>query len=107
MFCISDENERICDLVMDWGVDDDLWEEDDSYPYNLHKLNETRYRVKKLTSKKGKKIEEVKGINEQAKVGETIKCPICGRLFKKKSYQQKFCSISCKDKYHNKRMRYK
>ena len=40
-------------------------------------------------------------INKQAKVGEELICPICGHRFKKKSYQQAFCSTFCKDKYWN------
>lgn len=44
-------------------------------------------------------------LNKKAKVGETIVCPSCGRQFKKKSYQQAFCSNkgrnNCKDSYHN------
>lgn len=40
--------------------------------------------------------------NKLAKVGETIICPICGKTFVKKQYSQAFCSLSCKDKFHNK-----
>lgn len=44
-------------------------------------------------------------LNKQAKVGTTIICPSCGRSFKKRSYQQAFCSNkgknNCKDSYHN------
>lgn len=44
-------------------------------------------------------------LNKKAKVGDTIVCPSCGRQFKKKSYQQAFCSNkgrnNCKDSYHN------
>lgn len=35
--------------------------------------------------------------------GEVVKCPVCGTEFEKKSYQQKFCSLKCKDKHHNKK----
>lgn len=48
-------------------------------------------------------IEEVKAMNADAGVGNELKCPICGKRFVKKSYQQKFCSNDCKVKYHNKR----
>lgn len=40
-----------------------------------------------------------------AKVGTECHCPGCGKKFKKKSYQQKFCSNkgrgNCKDTYWN------
>lgn len=52
--------------------------------------------------------------SKQAKVGTTITCPVCGKRFVKKSYQQAFCSNgnkqknnthlgvkNCKDKYWN------
>ncbi len=40
-------------------------------------------------------------INKSAKVGTEIICPVCGKMFIKKSYQQAFCSTECKDKYWN------
>jgi hypothetical protein len=39
--------------------------------------------------------------NAQKKVGETCACPSCGKNFVKRSYQQKFHSIKCKDIYWN------
>ena len=42
-------------------------------------------------------------INKSASVGEDIICPLCGIHFKKKSYQQAFCSKMCKEKYWNKK----
>ena len=39
--------------------------------------------------------------NKSAKVGELIKCPICGTEFKKKQYSQAFCCTHCKDTYWN------
>jgi hypothetical protein len=50
---------------------------------------------------------EVWNNNASAKVGSKCHCPVCGRNFVKKSYQQKFCpskkgrSSKCKDKYWN------
>lgn len=41
-------------------------------------------------------------INKNAKVGETITCPICGETFIKKQYSQAFCSLKCKNTYWNK-----
>jgi ssDNA-binding Zn-finger/Zn-ribbon topoisomerase 1 len=42
---------------------------------------------------------------EMAKVGTMIRCPVCNKLIKKKSYQHKFCSNrgrgNCKDRYWN------
>lgn len=40
-------------------------------------------------------------LNKSAKVGTEIKCPVCGHVFIKKSYQQAFCCGECKDRYHN------
>ena len=39
--------------------------------------------------------------NKAAKVGETIICPICGKAFTKKQWQQAFCCGTCKDRYWN------
>ncbi len=39
--------------------------------------------------------------NKAAKVGETIICPICGKSFEKKQWQQAFCCNDCKNKYWN------
>lgn len=49
---------------------------------------------------KKKKIKRY-DINKSAKVGTEIICPVCGKRFIKKSYQQAFCSTECKDKYWN------
>lgn len=42
---------------------------------------------------------------KKLKVGVNIECPVCGRVFRKKSYQQAFCSNkgrgNCKDTYWN------
>lgn len=40
-------------------------------------------------------------INKEAKVGETIECPICHTKFTKKQYSQAFCSTRCKDRFWN------
>jgi len=61
-----------------------------------------RYRVNALSNS----IERPKKSNEIAKVGSKCKCPICGNKFEKNYYQQKFCSIRCKNMYHNRRQRY-
>lgn len=39
--------------------------------------------------------------NKAAKVGTVIICPICGKAFVKKSYQQVFDDSKCKDAYWN------
>lgn len=38
---------------------------------------------------------------KDAKIGEEISCPVCGKVFTKKTYQQKFCCTKCKNKYWN------
>lgn len=40
-------------------------------------------------------------INKDAKVGETIECPVCHTQFTKRQYSQAFCSSHCKDKFWN------
>lgn len=42
---------------------------------------------------------------KKAKAGSIIKCagPMCGKKFKKKSYQQAFCCSRCKDQFWNRR----
>ena len=42
-------------------------------------------------------------VNKSAKVNSQIVCPVCGKSFIKKSYQQAFCCGYCKDTYHNRR----
>ena len=61
-----------------------------------------RYRVQSL----GNSQEVPKRRNEKAKVGTECRCPMCGKKFVKKVYQQKFCCIKCKNNYHNKRQVY-
>lgn len=51
-------------------------------------------------------IESPKKRNEKSKVGSYCRCPMCGKKFIKKVYQQKFCCIKCKNNYHNKRQIY-
>ena len=44
-------------------------------------------------------------LNKSKKIGEEIKCTICGKALKKKTKQQAFCGgrgdTKCKDKYWN------
>jgi hypothetical protein len=40
-------------------------------------------------------------LNKKAKVGDEIVCPICGKTFIKKQWQQAFCCGSCKDRFWN------
>ena len=65
---------------------------------------EIGYRSRKLKLDNG--IEAPKARNEKAKIGEECRCPMCGKKFIKKSYQQKFCKIKCRNNYHNKRQYY-
>lgn len=39
--------------------------------------------------------------NKEAKVGETITCPVCHTRFRKIQWAQAFCSGHCKDKFWN------
>lgn len=71
--------------------------DDSSYSYQGK-----RYRVKEINNSQ----EAPKRRNENAKVGTECHCPMCGKKFIKKVYQQKFCCIKCKNNYHNKRQVY-
>lgn len=42
-----------------------------------------------------------KNNTQKQQKGKKERCDYCGRHFVKKSYQQRFCSLSCKDNYHN------
>lgn len=64
--------------------------------------NHGRSRYKSLNES----IEAPKGRNTKAKVGESCRCPICHKVFIKRSYQQRFCGNRCRIKYHNKRQFY-
>ena len=39
--------------------------------------------------------------NKEAKVGDTIECPICHTKFVKRQYSQAFCCSQCKDRFWN------
>lgn len=39
--------------------------------------------------------------NKEAKVDETITCPVCHTRFRKIHWAQAFCSAHCKDKFWN------
>lgn len=60
-----------------------------------------RYRVKRINNSQ----EVPKRRNEKAKVGTECRCPMCGKKFAKKVYQQKFAVssvriiITIRDKY--------
>lgn len=41
--------------------------------------------------------------NKNAKVKDTIHCPVCGKAFVKRQYAQAFCCEACKNDYHNQR----
>lgn len=46
-------------------------------------------------------MEEQYYINKSAKVGDEIRCPVCGHTFSKRQYSQAFCCGKCKDTYWN------
>lgn len=102
-------NEPICDIEEDF--------DDDAYDYNYdlsdgfdcdddpHCLTDRPSRFVKRHILPGLHplIEEIRAKNGSAKMGEELRCPMCGKRFIKKSYQQKFCTKGCKITYHNKR----
>lgn len=80
----------------------DIEECRDDYDSHSYSYQSKRYRVKDLNNSQ----EAPKRRNEKAKVGTECRCPMCGKTFVKKVYQQKFCCIKCKNNYHNKRQVY-
>lgn len=108
----SDDYVSEAEALADWEDDncivdeeDDWYDDDFSYTHFRKRCGYPKYagfRKKKL----GKKTEDKKSVNEKSSVGEPCICPICGRTFIKKSYQQKFCGDKCRIKYHNKRKVY-
>ncbi|RGN50054.1 MULTISPECIES: hypothetical protein [unclassified Bacteroides] len=80
----------------------DIEESRDDYDSINYSYQYKRCRVKELSNSQ----EAPKRRNEKAKVGTECRCPMCGKKFVKKVYQQKFCCIKCKNNYHNKRQVY-
>lgn len=85
----------------------EAWFQSDEYDgvYNdtfYEPSNHGRSRYKSLD----KSIEAPKERNTKAKVEESCRCPICHKVFIKKSHQQRFCRDECRIKYHNKRQFY-
>ena len=100
---MSDETDALSDMGSDQEADYYLSLNDDLYNYdkiaNIYKTS----RAKRM--KEQSKRENRYNAAKQAKTGETITCAGCGKGFKKKSYQQAFCSNkgkgNCKDTYWN------
>ena len=67
---------------------------DTIYPYTEEYIDET----KRLEINFMKQLYKD---NSKAKVGTIVECPYCHKRFYKKTYQQKFHSTKCKDKYWN------
>ena len=80
----------------------DIEESRDDYDSINYSYQYKRCRVKELSNSQ----EAPKRRNEKAKVGTECRCPMCGKKFVKKVYQQKFCCIKCKNNYQNKRQVY-
>lgn len=77
--------------------------DDDKYGYSGNIQIEYDYETKErqlddLCEDKERQYE----IAARAKVGTALRCSnLCGRVFTKKVYQQRFCSTRCKDRYWN------
>ncbi|AKU43741.1 hypothetical protein CPT_Merlin95 [Citrobacter phage Merlin] len=69
---------------MGYGLDED-WEYEDEEELG------TRYSIMKIVYER----------NASAKVGAEMYCPYCRKVIVKRSWQHKFCSTPCKDKYWN------
>lgn len=80
----------------------DIEEGRGNYDSNDYSYQSKRHRVKEINNSQ----EAPKRRNEKVKVGSECRCPMCGKKFVKKVYQQKFCCIKCKNNYHNKRQVY-
>ena len=60
--------------------------------------NWSRRNIRKPTSL-FKEIEAAKALNKEIKVGCDCICPICKKTYKKASYQQVYCTGSCRIEY--------
>ncbi|QQG32220.1 hypothetical protein CkP1_0091 [Citrobacter phage CkP1] len=96
---------------LDEDYDDDWEDEDEEYgnqprPINLHGDRIEALRLLR-EGRKDKPItrydvmEPIYRNNALVKVGSIMSCPCCNEQFKKKSYQQKFCNVKCKDHFWN------
>lgn len=81
---------------------------DTIYPYTEEYKTSLKELIRKYNLPKNWKsvyqIEFMKNVyidNKSRFKGDTIRCPYCGKLFVKKSYQHVFCNTKCKDKYWN------
>lgn len=70
-------------------------------PETSHKIKEPKNPFLKPTVvTEPPHFHEKNNVQKQSK-GKKERCDYCGRHFVKNSYQQRFCSLSCKDNYHN------
>jgi hypothetical protein len=69
----------------------------------IHKLEQTVETLVEILQAQGTELPKKKVVylKETPKVGDRIECKHCGKVFIKKSYQHKFCSLRCKDTFHN------
>ena len=78
---------------------------DSIYPYTEEYISELReLKQKVLDAISEPDIELMKAAYDDAnnaKTGDKIICPFCGKEMIKKSYQHEFCNTKCKDKYWN------
>ncbi len=83
---------------------------DSIYPYTEEYELSLKELMNKLYNKQPKQIRwesEIIAMKRtyenvmNAKKGDVIICPCCGKQLIKKSYQHKFCNTKCKDKYWN------
>lgn len=91
------------------GYYQDVDEARDDYSRDSARCSRGRNRgewFRKRKAQLSNSIEAPRNRNIQAKVGTECRCPICGKSFVKKSYQQRFCGGECRIKYNNKRMVY-
>lgn len=101
MFNDSSEADYLYGLEIDNCIIDDEY---DLTPYN-HIYNRPSIYIGRKNGLNNS-IEKLKRININKKKDSQCNCPICKKMFIKKSYQQRFCSDKCRIKYHNKRKVY-
>lgn len=89
----------------DWADYGDELEDDWDDDYEVSKYSKPKTGL----GEKQTELLKRKTIVEKAKVGDTVKCPVCNKKFVKSTYNKIFCSngrtvkgrSSCKDVYHN------
>lgn len=97
------EGEALSEWLECEDMDDDYYEGDAYYDEPSKPAKSQRETLVEILQAQGTELPKKKVVylKETPKVGDRIECKHCGKVFIKKSYQHKFCSLRCKDTFHN------